>query len=106
MIYLHDDFSYKEFNINDTNESNLFESLLAEIWRKDCAHQKFVVGNINRLPSYLSADLRYFTNEFTNLLNILRTRSKFVYICGDYNIDLLKTQTNDEFSIFYNTIVA
>ena len=103
MIYLHDDFSYKEININATNyESNLFESLLAEIWRKDCAYQKFVVGNIYRLPSYLSADLRSFTNELTNLLNILRTRSKFVYICGDYNIDLLKIQTNDEFSIFYN----
>ena len=106
MIYLHDDFSYKEININATNESNLFESLLVEIWRKDCSYQKFVVGNIYRLPSYLSADLRSFTNEFTNLLNILRTRSKFVYICGDYNIDLLKIQTNDEFSIFYTNIVA
>ena len=106
MIYLHDDFFYKEVNINATNESNLFESLLVEIWRKDCAYQKFVVGNIYRLPSYLSADLRSFTNEFTNFLNILRTRSKFIYICRDYNIDLLKIQTNDEFSIFYNNIVA
>ena len=42
MIYLHDDFSYKEININATNESNLFESLLVEIWRKDCSYQKFV----------------------------------------------------------------
>ena len=50
--------------------------------------------------------MRSFTNESTNLLNILRTLSKFVYICGDYNIDLLKIQTNDEFSIFYNNIVA
>ena len=54
--------------------------------------------------------MRSFTNKFTNILNILRNRSKFVYIyiyiCGDYNIDLLKLQTNDEFSIFYNNIVA
>ena len=50
--------------------------------------------------------MRSSTNEFTNLLNILRIRSKFVYICGDYNIDLLKIQINDEFSIFYNNIVA
>ena len=48
MIYLHDDFSYKEININATNESNLFESLIVEIWRKDCSYQKFVVGNIYR----------------------------------------------------------
>ena len=43
MIYLHDDFSYKEININATNESNLFESLLVEIWRKDCAYQNFEI---------------------------------------------------------------
>ena len=66
MIYLHDDFSYKEIIINVTNESNLFESLLVEIWKKDCACQKIVVGNIYRLLSYLSTDLRFFTNEFTN----------------------------------------
>ena len=48
------------------------------------------------LPSYLSAGMRSFANEFTNLLNVLRTRSKFVYMCGDYNIDILKIQTNCE----------
>ena len=106
MIYLHDDFSYKKIIINATNESNLFDSLFIEIWRKDCAHQKLIVGNIYRLPTYLSADLRSFTNEFTNFLNVLRIRSKFVYICGDYNIHLLKIQTNDEFSIFYDNIVV
>ena len=30
----------------------------------------------------------------------------YIYICGDYNIDLLNIQTNDEFSILYNNIVA
>ena len=58
------------------------------------------------MPSYLSADVRSFTNEFTNLLNVLRTRSKFVYMCGDYNIDLLKIQTNGEFSLYYENIIA
>ena len=106
ITYVHNDFAYKEINIGTTNESNLFESLFIELWRKDSTFQKFIVSNIYRLRSYLSADVRSFTNEFTNLLNVLRTRSKFVYLCGDYNIDLLKIQTNGEFSLFYENIIA
>ena len=30
----------------------------------------------------------------------------YIYICGDYNTNLLKIQTNDELRIFYNNIVA
>ena len=48
--------------------------------------QKYIIGNIYRLPSYISDDLIGFTDEYINLLNLLRTRSKFVYLCGDYNI--------------------
>ena len=105
-LFVLNDFAYKEINIGTTNESNLFESLFIELWRKDSTFQKFIVSNIYRLPSYLSADVRSFTNEFANLLNVLRTRSKFVYMCGDYNIDLLKIQTNGEFSLFYENIIA
>ena len=58
------------------------------------------------MPSYLSANVKSFTNGFTNLLNLLRIHSKCVYMCGDYNIDLLKIQTTGEFSLFYENIIA
>ena len=80
ITYVHNDFAYKEINIGATNESNLFESLFMELWRKDSTFQKFIVSNIYRLLPYLSEDVRSFTNEFTNLLNVLRTRSKVVYM--------------------------
>ena len=96
----------KKINIGAADESDLFESLFVELWRKESTFQKFTVGNIYRLPSYLSADVRSFTNESMNLLNVLRTRSKFVYMCGAYNINLLKIQTNGEFSLFYENISA
>ena len=78
----------KELNEN-THSSALFESLFIEIWRKNSKYQKYIIGNIYPLPTYLSADIIYFINEYTVLLNILRTQSKFVFICGDYNIDLI-----------------
>ena len=47
-----------------------------------------------------------FTDEYTNLLNILRTRSKFVYLCGDYNIDILKICSNNHYNTFYENVMS
>ena len=107
IIYLHDDFAYKELNDNIpiSKTSKLFESLFLEIWKKQC-HQKFVIGNIYRLPLYNSDDLNIFTNEFTDLLDFLRARSKTVFLCGDYNIDLLKIITNDNFNYFCENVIS
>ena len=37
---------------------------------------------------------------------MLRARSKMVFLCGDYNIDLLKINTNDHFNIFYENVIS
>ena len=89
IMYIHDDFAYKNLNeeIVISSTSTLFESHFVERWRKACTGQKYVIGNVYCLPSYTAEDLSSFTNEYSELLNILRTRSKFIYICGDYNID-------------------
>ena len=47
-----------------------------------------------------------FTEEYTELLNNLRSLSKFVYLCGDYNIDLLKITTNNVFNNFYENVTS
>ena len=50
--------------------------------------------------------MEIFTEEYTELLNNLRNRLKFVYLCGDYNIDLLKITTNTVFNKFYENITS
>ena len=92
IIYIHNDFEFKELNgeLPITHTSNMFESLFVEVWRKNCMYQKYIIGNIYRLPLYSSDDLTTFTNEYVDILNMFRNRSKFVYLCGDFNIDLLK----------------
>ena len=55
---------------------------------------------------YVADDLNLFINEFTDLLIVLRARSKSVYLCGDYNIDLLKINTNDNFNLFYENVIS
>ena len=84
----------------------LFESLFIEMWRKNCTNQKYIVGNIYRLPLYLSDDVQSFAKEYTDVLNVLRTRSKSVYVCGDYNIDLLKIGSNNDYCSFCENVLS
>ena len=108
IMYIHDDFAYKELNneIILSSTSNLFESQFVEIWRKTNVFQKYIIGNFYRLPSYIGDDLTGFTDEYINLLNLLRTRSKFVYLCGDYNIDIIKICSNNLYNTFYENVMS
>ena len=38
--------------------------------------------------------------------NLLRTRSKFVYLCDDYNIDILKICSNNHYNTFYENVMS
>ena len=108
ILYIHDDFAFKELNneIAISHESNLFESIFVELWRKSCSYQKYILGNVYRLPLYGIDDLTSFTNEFTTLLNLLKTRSNFIYLCGDYNIDILKMFSNHVYNTFYENVIS
>ena len=110
ITYIHDDFAFKELNdmipISSRSTSTLFESLFVEIWKKNSHYQKYIIGNIYRLPVYVADDLNLFINKFTDLLIVLRARSKSVILCRDYNIDLLKINANDNFNIFYENVIS
>ena len=58
------------------------------------------------MPLYTSDDLTKFIDEHTQLLHELRLRSKTVYLCGDYNIDLLKIDSNEKFRTFYENTTS
>ena len=79
---------------------------LLKFGKKKQCNQKYVIGNIYELPLYSTDDLNLLTNEFTDLLDVLRARSKTVFLCGDYNINVLKINTNDHFNIFYENVIS
>ena len=108
ILYIHDDFAYKQLSneIVFSCESNLLKTVFVEIWRKSCSYQKYILGNVYRLPLYGVDDLSTFTNEFTTLLNLLKPRSNFVYICGDYNIGILKMSSNHAYITFHENIIS
>ena len=108
IIYVHDDFVFQELNatLPISHTSMLYESLIIEVWRKNWEFQKYTIGNIYRLPLYTSDDLTGFINEYTQLLHELRLRWKTVYLCGDYNIDLLKINYDEKFSTSYENTIS
>ena len=58
------------------------------------------------MPVYTSDDLTKFIDEYTQLLHELKLRSKTIYLCGDYNIDLLKINSNEKFNTFYESTTS
>ena len=52
------------------------------------------------------SNVTLFSYEYTNLLNLLRARSNFVYICDDYNIDILKMCSNNAHNTFYENVIS
>ena len=66
MCIVHDDFAFNEINENlpITHTSTLFQSLFVEVWRNNIIYKKYVIGNIYRLPSYISDDVYHL---LTNL---------------------------------------
>ena len=108
ILYVHDDFEYRSLSneLIMARESKLFESVFVEIWRKLCIYQKYIVGNVYRLPLYGVDDITLFTHKYINLLNLLRARSNFVYICGDYNIDILKMCASNAYNTFYENFIS
>ena len=48
LIYIYNDFSYTKLNLENriTETSNVFESLVIEVWRKNRKYTKFVIGSI------------------------------------------------------------
>ena len=107
IIYIHNDFEFKELNeeLPITQTSNSLESMFVEVWRKNYTNQKYIIGNIYRL-TYDSDNLTSFTNEYIDILNTLRNRSKFVYLCGDFNIDLLKLNSNNNYNMFFDNVIS
>ena len=69
--------------------------------------KKIVIGNIYRPPYNLRNTLNTFMGEFNATLLENNANSQNTYLCGDYNIDLLKvnnTQFNNDY--FHNILSA
>ena len=54
----------------------------------------YLLCNVYRKPGQLVDDFTLFLEEFAVFVRLVKNLNRSSYICGDYNIDLLKIKAN------------
>ena len=104
ITYIHNDFNWEPVSIKD--QTTGWENLFIKISQNSQNSKKYFIGNIYRLPSETVNDLQTFNDEFLETLEILQSKRLQVYLCGDYNINLLKVYKKDQYNIFFENLVS
>jgi hypothetical protein len=101
-LFTREDISYKEMIIPTSFTS--FESLFINI--PSTKNTDIVVGVIYRPPG---TNLDFFNTEFESLIDLLtihKNRNKRIFITGDFNIDLLASETHNPTADFANCLTS
>ena len=97
-LFINDKFdSLERMNLKIQNDN--FETTWVEIVNK--LSRNIVVANICRHPRYNFTD---FFSYLEKSLHILTKENKEIYLCGDFNIDLLQIETNNSYKQFYDML--
>ena len=83
-------------------KTNLYESTWVEIKNKNS--KNIVCGCVYRHPRELKDDLTAFNKYMDLTLKKLTTENKEVYLCGDFNIDLLKMNEVEKYLDFFTNL--
>ena len=84
----------------------IFFCLFVKIQRKSKNSKKYIIGNIYRLPNEFVSDITIFNEDFAETLDILHTKITPTYLCGDFNIDLLKMHQKPNYCTFYDNLIS
>ena len=93
-------------NSENNIEKPLWESVFIEIKHKAKNSKTHIIGNVYRRPIELVSSCNSFTDEFTELLNILQRKRRSIYITGDFNIDLLQINKKRHYNHYFDSIIS
>ena len=103
-FYISKELNYKRRDDLKFNSKGDFESTFIEIIQTD--RKNFIVGCIYRHPSS-SISILDFTSEYIEpLLNKVLKENKVCSLLGDFNIDLLKIDKQEDINNFYQTLTS
>lgn len=99
-LYIHNTISYKirnDLNLTPHNSIpiNHSESVFLEIINSNS--KNIIVGNVYRSHR---TDIDLFNSDLTRCLDMISVDNKLCYICGDFNLDLLKYDTDSKINNF------
>ena len=99
IIYVLDSYSCKKLDNLSYEREDLFEVVTVEILSH--RNKSVNIGCMYRKPS---SNLTLFNEAFCEYMNIMK--NKLLYLCGDYNIDLLKHKSHHGTEIFLNNLFS
>ena len=97
-IYIKNKFdAFERKDLQKINEH--FESTWIEIKNKN--YKNVIVGSIYRHPHDSLDTYNNFLDYIESTLNIINNENKEIYLCGDFNSDILKIDTQNNYKRFY-----
>ena len=105
LIYIHKQFIY--ILIDTINQDSTgWEYLCVEMSHRTPHSQKYLLCNVYRKPREIVDEMNAFLAEFSTFPQMVKNLNKLSYICGDYNVDLLKVKINPLSGEFFDHIIS
>ena len=103
LLYVSDELNYKPRNDLNIYQSKGTESIFVEVINKNKAND--IIGVIYRHPSMCPND---FNDNFLRPLihKLSQVNQKHIYIAGDFNFNLIKSNNNHETHDFFDLFIS
>ena len=98
-IYIRDCYSFTP--MVSISKSKVWEGCFVKISSEEMK-KELVIGNIYRPPNNLRSDVETFIQEFSEVLQSINGSTNDIIMAGDFNIDLLKLNTDNPSLDFFN----
>ena len=105
IIYVHKQFECRVMTEVVVQASG-WEYVCVKVSHRKPQSKIYVLCNIYRKPNEIVDDLDTFTNELSSLLYKIKNLKHSSYVCGDFNIDLLKVKENRHYCKYFDKIIA
>ena len=89
-----------------TFTSTMWESQCVKITQSQPYAKQHIIENVYRPPFEGSDDFDLFLHEFNDFVNIMSSYGHSCYICGDFNINLLKINTKPHYNNFFKNMLS
>ena len=103
LLYVRDSIQYK-IRPDLHMEQDFIENIFIEI-ESQCLNttKNVIIGLIYRVPD---SNIDLFNKELSDILQKITKENKFIYLMGDYNLDLLKCAEHEYTQEFLDTMYA
>ena len=105
IICIHNKFKYTLIDTINQRATG-WEYQCIELFHHESHSQKYLLCNVYGKHGEILDDFNLFLEEFGSFIRLVKNINRSSYICGDYNIDLLKIKTNQHFNEFFDDLIT